>query len=92
MASGAVKWFNAAKGFGFITPDLGPSDVFVHVSALSAAGIDGLQPGDRVEFELTQSGDGRLLALGLRWPKPRPDAISPDLPCPDALPESGAAA
>ena len=85
MASGAVKWFNAAKGFGFITPDLGPSDVFVHVSALTDAGIAGLQPGDRVEFELTQSGDGRLLALGLRWPKPRPGTTGPDeLPAPGA--------
>lgn len=86
MASGAVKWFNAAKGFGFITPDLGPSDVFVHVSALVDAGIATLQPGDRVEFELTQSGDGRLLALGLRWPRPRPDQ-----PGTDPAPEPGAA-
>lgn len=66
MASGAVKWFDTRKGFGFITPDLGPRDVFVHVSALNAAGIDSLQPGDRLVFELTQAGDGRLLALGLR--------------------------
>jgi cold shock CspA family protein len=73
MASGAVKWFNAAKGFGFITPDFGPCDVFVHVSALSAADIDRLEPGDRLEFELTQGGDGRLLALGLRRPVPSPD-------------------
>ncbi|MEY2883656.1 MAG: hypothetical protein RL490_1380 [Pseudomonadota bacterium] len=66
MASGAVKWFDAKKGFGFLTPDLGPRDVFVHVSALNAAGIDSLQPGDRLVFELAQAGDGRLLALGLR--------------------------
>lgn len=65
MATGAVKWFDAKKGFGFITPDLGPCDVFVHVSALAAAGIERLAPGDRVEFELAQSGDGRLVALGL---------------------------
>ena len=69
MASGAVKWFDAKKGFGFITPDLGPRDVFVHASALAAAGIETLATGDRIEFELTQSGDGRLIALGLR---PRP--------------------
>jgi cold shock CspA family protein len=62
MASGAVKWFDAKKGFGFITPDLGPRDVFVHISALSAAGIMELSPGDRLEFELAQSGDGRLIA------------------------------
>lgn len=66
MATGAVKWFDARKGFGFITPDLGPRDVFVHASAVTAAGLPGLAPGDRLEFELTQSGDGRLLALGLR--------------------------
>ena len=71
MATGAVKWFDARKGFGFIAPDLGPRDVFVHASALAAAGFDTLDPGDRLEFELTQSGDGRLLALGLRR-KPLP--------------------
>ncbi len=69
MASGAVKWFDSKKGFGFITPDLGPCDAFVHSSALAAAGIDSLVPGDRLEFELAQSGDGRLIAFGLR-PKP----------------------
>ncbi len=84
MASGAVKWFNTAKGFGFITPDLGPSDVFVHVSALADAGIAVLYPGDRLEFELTQAGDGRLLALGLRWPRPRPGE-----PRADATPDAG---
>ena len=75
MATGVVKWFNAAKGFGFITPDLGPCDVFVHVSALAAARIEKLEPGDRVEFELTQGGDGRLLALGLRRPAAPPSDI-----------------
>jgi cold shock CspA family protein len=79
MASGVVKWFNAAKGFGFITPDLGPCDVFVHISALTAAGIDTLRTGDRVEFELTQGGDGRLLALGLRRPVIVPDAVPADI-------------
>jgi cold shock protein len=75
MASGVVKWFNAAKGFGFITPDLGPCDVFVHISALATAPFDTLATGDRVEFELTQGGDGRLLALGLRRPVIPPDAV-----------------
>ncbi len=75
MASGAVKWFDARKGFGFITPDLGPRDVFVHASALALAGIDTLAPGDRLDFELAQSGDGRLIALGLRRkPGPHDDA------------------
>lgn len=71
MATGAVKWFDARKGFGFITPDLGPRDVFVHISAVADAGLDRLAPGERLEFELAQAGDGRLIALGLR-PKPLP--------------------
>lgn len=66
MASGAVKWFDIKKGFGFITPDLGPRDVFVHVSAVMAAGLGSLRPGQRVDFELAQDGDGRLIALGLK--------------------------
>ena len=65
MATGVVKWYDAKKGFGFITPDHGPRDVFVHASALNAAGLDALAPGQPIEFELAQSGDGRLVALGL---------------------------
>ena len=66
MATGAVKWFDARKGFGFICPDLGPRDVFVHATAVGDAGLDGLDPGQRIEFELTQAGDGRLIGFGLR--------------------------
>ncbi len=73
MASGVVKWFDAKKGFGFITPDLGPRDVFVHISAVSAAQLPTLKPGQRLDFELAQDGDGRLIALGL---KPRDDGDS----------------
>jgi CspA family cold shock protein len=66
MATGAVKWFNRVKGFGFIAPDIGPRDVFVHISAVHRSGLEALNEGDRVEFELTQLHDGRLTAMGLR--------------------------
>jgi cold shock protein len=65
MASGVVKWFDNKKGYGFISPDLGPRDVFVHISALTAAGLKRLDPGQRLDFELAQDGDGRLIAQGL---------------------------
>ncbi|MDT7934967.1 MAG: cold-shock protein [Sphingomonadaceae bacterium] len=66
MATGAVKWFNHKKGFGFITPDLGPCDVFVHITAVKRSGLERIDDGQRVEFELAQMGDGRLSAQGLR--------------------------
>ncbi len=66
MATGMVKWFDRRKGFGFIRPDIGPADVFVHVSAVQAAGFEALDDGQRLEFELTQMNNGRLTALGLR--------------------------
>ena len=66
MATGEVRWFNRSKGFGFIRPDVGPRDVFVHISAVQRSGIEMIEDGQRVEFELTQLGDGRLAALGLR--------------------------
>jgi CspA family cold shock protein len=52
MASGTVKWFNATKGFGFITPDEGGKDVFVHITAVKAAGLQSLNDGQRVSFDL----------------------------------------
>lgn len=66
MASGTVKWFNTAKGFGFIQPDDGGSDVFVHISALNQAGLDGLNEGDKVAYELEQDRrSGKLAATGI---------------------------
>lgn len=57
MANGTVKWFNATKGYGFITPDDKKSDVFVHVSALERAGLNSLQEGQKVSYEIaTQKG------------------------------------
>lgn len=52
MATGTVKWFNDQKGFGFIQPDDGSKDVFVHISAVERAGIRGLTEGDKVSFDL----------------------------------------
>ena len=52
MATGTVKWFNATKGYGFITPDDGGKDVFVHVTAVQAAGLRGLNEGQRVSFDI----------------------------------------
>ena len=54
MATGTVKWFNSEKGFGFIAPDHGSTDVFVHISAVQRAGLNGLTEGQKVSFELTQ--------------------------------------
>jgi CspA family cold shock protein len=66
MASGTVKWFNTAKGFGFIQPDDGASDVFVHISAVEQAGLRALNEGDQVQFEMEQDRrSGKLSAGGL---------------------------
>lgn len=64
MASGTVKWFNTAKGFGFIQPDDGGSDVFVHVSAVEQAGLRGLNEGDLVQYELEQDRRSGKLSAG----------------------------
>ncbi len=58
MTVGSVKWFNAEKGFGFITPDEGGEDVFVHHSAIQMEGYRALSEGQRVEFEVTQGQKG----------------------------------
>jgi cold shock protein len=52
MATGTVKWFNATKGYGFIQPDSGGKDVFVHISAVEKAGLNDLREGDKVTFDV----------------------------------------
>ncbi len=62
MPTGTVKWFNVSKGFGFIVPDEGSKDVFVHISALESAGLSALLEGQRVEYEMGQDQKGRMSA------------------------------
>ena len=62
MASGTVKWFNAEKGYGFIAPDEGGSDVFVHFSAIQSSGYRSLEEGQKVEFEITKGQKGDAAA------------------------------
>jgi len=54
MATGTVKWFNGQKGFGFIQPDEGGADVFVHISAVQRSGLNGLDEGQKVEYEIVE--------------------------------------
>lgn len=65
MATGTVKWFNSTKGFGFIQPDSGGADVFVHITAVEQAGLRGLNEGQKVSYELVES-KGRTSAGNLR--------------------------
>lgn len=65
MTVGTVKWFNPVKGYGFIQPDDGDKDAFVHISAVEAAGLDGLREGQKVEFELVSDDRGRTSAENL---------------------------
>ena len=64
MPTGTVKWFNANKGFGFIEPDDGENDVFVHVTAVQESGLGSLDEGDRVNFELVENR-GKMAAANL---------------------------
>ena len=66
MATGTVKWFNATKGYGFIEPEYGSSDVFVHISAVERAGIASLNEGQKVSFEVERGHNGKYAATDLR--------------------------
>ena len=65
MANGTVKWFNPTKGFGFIQPDNGGDDVFVHITAVQAAGLQGLDDNQKVSFELQPGKNGKSSAEDL---------------------------
>jgi cold shock protein len=66
MISGTVKFYNSTKGFGFITPDTGGKDAFVHVSAIERAGLSNLADGQKVSYELERGRDGRESSINLQ--------------------------
>ena len=65
MANGTVKWFNATKGYGFIEPEDGSKDAFVHISAVERAGLTSLRDGQKVSYELVPGRDGKASAENL---------------------------
>ena len=66
MPNGTVKWFNTTKGYGFIEPEDGGKDVFVHISAVQRSGMEGLSDNQKVSFELEASRDGRMAAIDIK--------------------------
>jgi CspA family cold shock protein len=66
MSKGTVKWFNSAKGYGFIQPDDGSKDTFVHISAVERAGLTGLDEGQKVEYDLQHGQNGKASAENLQ--------------------------
>jgi|TARA_B100001057_G_scaffold193945_1_gene194780 CspA family cold shock protein len=66
MSVGTVKWFNSTKGYGFIEPEDGGADVFVHITAVQASGMDGLEEGQKVSFDLEEAKNGKTNAVNLQ--------------------------
>ena len=66
MASGTVKWFNTQKGYGFIQPDDGSADVFVHISAVERSGMGHLNEGQKLSYEVEKGRNGKSSAVGLK--------------------------
>ncbi|MBL6945963.1 MAG: cold-shock protein [Rhodospirillales bacterium] len=66
MTTGTIKWFNPTKGFGFVEPDDGGRDAFVHISAVERAGLSTLQEGQKIEYELVPGRDGRSAADNIK--------------------------
>ena len=73
MSAGTVKWFNRKRGFGFIEPDGGGEDAFVHISAIKKAGLKTLVDGQRLQFEMAPLSNGRLAADGLQLLDEQPE-------------------
>ena len=66
MSVGTVKWFNSTKGYGFIEPEDGGADVFVHITAVHASGMDGLEEGQKLSFDLEEAKNGKTNAVNLQ--------------------------
>ena len=66
MSIGTVKWFNSTKGYGFIQPEDGAKDVFVHISAVEVSGLGNLRDGQKVSFEVERGQQGKLSAVSLK--------------------------
>jgi CspA family cold shock protein len=66
MPKGTVKWFNTTKGYGFISPEDGGKDVFVHISAVQQSGMEGLADNQKVSFEMSEGRDGRMMASNIQ--------------------------
>ena len=66
MSVGTVKWFNSTKGYGFIEPEDGGVDVFVHITAVQASGMDGLEEGQKLSFDLEEARNGKTNAVNLQ--------------------------
>jgi CspA family cold shock protein len=66
MSTGTVKWFNATKGYGFIMPDDGSKDVFLHISDVQRSGLQDVREGDKLEFDIQRGQQGKLSACNLK--------------------------